>query len=154
MMLVVRGASSGCSQLDTQPRSAVAEPDPPAVFRLESSRPAERAWQPYFDRVSVACVEMALSEWMLSGEMLTDNRELDDEARVSLEQHFRRLPIPDYPLWAGGGPMRWFEGPGAILREDAGTWLWVRATSADAIAAVRQVVPGEWLDGGECWTDE
>ncbi|GAB3841641.1 hypothetical protein GCM10027610_051210 [Dactylosporangium cerinum] len=50
--------------------------------------------------------------------------------------------------------MRWFEGPGAILREDAGTWLWVRATSADAIAAVRQVVPGEWLDGGECWTDE
>ena len=40
--------------------------------------------------------------------------------------------------------MRWFEGLAAILRADAGTWLWVRAALGDAIAAVRQVLPGEW----------
>jgi hypothetical protein len=127
------------------PLSAVAEPDPPVVFRLDSARPAERSWQPFLDRVSLACVEMVLSEWMLSGGMFADNRELDDEAIALLERHFRRLPMPDYPLWAGGGPVRWFEGLGAILREDAKTWLWVGAASADAIAAVRHALPGEWL---------
>ncbi|MBF9132667.1 SMI1/KNR4 family protein [Plantactinospora sp. S1510] len=129
------------------PLSAVTEPDPPVVFRLESVTRAERAWQPFLDRVSLACVEMALSEWMLSGGVYGDNRELDDDAIALLEEQFRRLPMPDYPLWAapGGRPMRWFDGLGAILREDAGQWLWVRAASADRIAAVRRALPGEWL---------
>lgn len=131
------------------PLSAVADPDPPVAFRLDAAEPAERAWRPYLDRVSLAGVEMVLSEWMLSGEMFADNRELDDEAVVLLERRFRRLPMPDYPLWAGGGPMRWFDGHGAILRADAGTWLWAQAASADAIAAVRHVLPGEWLEAGE-----
>lgn len=129
------------------PLSAVTEPDPPVVFRLDSAGQAERAWQPYLERVSLACVEMVLSEWMLSGEMFVDNRELDDEAIALLEKQFRRLPMPDYPFWAGSGgpPVRWFEGLGAVLREDARTWLWVRAASADGIAAVRRALPGEWL---------
>jgi hypothetical protein len=88
---------------------------------------------------------MVLSEWLLCGDMPTDNRELDDEAVASLERTFRRLPMPEYPLWAGGGPVIWREGVGAILRADAGTWLWVGATSQDAIAAVRHALPGEWL---------
>lgn len=127
------------------PLSTADEPDPPVVFRLDSARPAERSWQPFLDRVSLACVEMVLSEWMFSGEMFADNREIDDEAIAVLEERFRRLPMPDYPLWAGGGPMRWFDGLGAILREDARTWLWVGAASADAITAVRHALPGEWL---------
>jgi hypothetical protein len=49
------------------PLPAMSEPDPPVVFRLDSFRPAERAWQPFLGRVSLACVEMVLSEWMLSG---------------------------------------------------------------------------------------
>ncbi|GIH16748.1 hypothetical protein [Rugosimonospora africana] len=129
------------------PLSAVTEPDPPVVFRLDSVGQAQRAWQPFLDRVSLACVEMVLSEWMFSGEMFVDNRELDDETIALLEKRFRRLPMPDYPFWAGpgGGPMRWFEGFGALLREDPGTWLWVRAASAEGIAAVRRALPGEWL---------
>jgi hypothetical protein len=88
---------------------------------------------------------MVLSELMMSGEMFGDNRDLDGDAVVSLERQFRRLPMPDYPLWAGGGPIRWFQGHGAVLREDAGTWLWVGARSANAVAEVRQALPGEWL---------
>ncbi|MFE9959276.1 hypothetical protein [Micromonospora sp. NPDC005299] len=129
------------------PLSAVTEPDPPVVFRLDSARETERAWQPFLDRVSLACVEMVLSEWMFSAEMFADNRELDDEAIASLEKRFRRLPMPDYPFWAGPGgrPMRWFDGLGAVLRADGGAWLWVRAATADGLTAVRRALPGEWL---------
>jgi hypothetical protein len=129
------------------PLSMVTEPDPPVVFRLDSASQAERAWRPFLERVSLACVEMVLSEWLSSGEEFADNRELDDEAIVLLENQFRRLPMSDYPFWAepGGGPMRWFERRGAILRENPGTWLWVRAASAEGIAAVRNALPGEWV---------
>ncbi|MBG0568609.1 hypothetical protein [Actinoplanes aureus] len=138
------------------PLSAVSEPDPPVVFRLNLSRPAGPIWRPFLDRVSLARVEMVLSEWMLSGERFADNRELDDEAVVLLEKRFRRLPMPDYPLWAepDGGPMRWFEGLGAMLREDSGIWLWARAGSADSIAAVRCALPGEWLEDQEALMDD
>jgi hypothetical protein len=90
---------------------------------------------------------MVLSEWMFSSEMFADNRDVDDDAIALLEREFRRLPMPDYPFWAGPGgkPTRWFAGFGAILREDPGTWLWARAESADGIAAVRLALPGEWL---------
>jgi len=79
------------------------------------------------------------------------NRELDSESLHALETNFRRLPLPEYPLWAdpAGRPVRWFTAPGAVLRDDAGQWLWVRATSASAIAGVRSSLPGEWLMGGD-----
>jgi hypothetical protein len=41
--------------------------------------------------------------------------------------------------------MRWFSGLGAVLRDDAGQWLWVRAASSEGIAAVRRALPGVWL---------
>lgn len=129
------------------PLSAVTGADPPVVFRLESISPAGRTWQPFLERVSLAGVEMMLSEWLLSGDTFADNRDLDAAAVAVLERRFRRLPFPGYPCWAvpGGGPVRWFEGHGAVLREDAGTWLWVRAASADGLAAVRRALPGMWL---------
>ena len=125
------------------PLSAVAEPDPPVVFRHDW----EPVWQPFLERLSLACVEMVLSEWMLCGAASSDSRQLDNESVALLERRFRRLPMPGYPFWAGSddaGPVRWFEGYGAILREDAGTWLWASGASPDAIAAVRRSLPGEW----------
>jgi len=129
------------------PLPAVGEPDPPVVFRLDSLQPAKRVWQPFLDRVSLACVEMVMSEWMLSGDNFDDNRELDVETIDALEKRFNRLPMPDYPLWAepNGRPVRWFSGEGAVLRDDAGAWLWVRAASSEGIAAVRRALPGDWL---------
>ena len=127
--------------------AAVAELDPPVLFRTDTPGPAGRSWRPFLDRLSLACVEMILSEWMLSADTFTDNRELDSESLDALETNFPRLPLPDYPLWAdpAGSPTRWFSIPGALLRDDAGQWLWVRATSAATIAAVRDFLPGEWL---------
>ncbi len=138
------------------PVSALAEPDPPVVFQLRSAPAAERVWRPFLDRVSLACIEMVLSEWMLSADEnetededdgLADNRELDDEARAALDAAFRRLPIPDYPLWAepDGRPARWFTTPQALLRDDAGVWLWVRAATPKALASVRDALPGDWM---------
>jgi hypothetical protein len=60
----------------------------------------DHGWQPFLDRVSIAGVEMVLSEWMLSDTNLADNRELDDEAVAALEVRYARLPMPEYPLWA------------------------------------------------------
>ena len=125
--------------------SAVVEPDPPVVFRVRSTTPAENSWQPFLERVSLASMEMVLSEWLLSGGTPADNRALDDEAVSLLERPFQRLAMPEYPLWSGGGSISWYEGSGAILRADARTWLWAGAASQEAIAAVRDALPGEWL---------
>jgi hypothetical protein len=142
-VLVFRMENQGVTRWGV-PLEAVAEPDPPVVFEA----PGERSWRPYLDRVSVACVEMVLSEWLLGGDPgCADSRELDDASLSLLAARFRRLPLPDYPFWPDpdGDPPRWFDAPGAVLREDAGTWLWVRAASPGDLAAVRATLPGGWL---------
>ena len=98
------------------PLSAVVEPDPPVVFRVRSTTPAENSWQPFLERVSLASMEMVLSEWLFSGGTPAGNRALDDEAVSLLERRFRRLAMPEYPLWSGGGSISWYVGSGAILR--------------------------------------
>ncbi|MFC4070321.1 hypothetical protein [Actinoplanes subglobosus] len=140
-VLVFRWECQHCAEWGV-PVAALSEPDPPVVFRAGT---AGEPWQPYLDRVSTAWVEMTLSEWMLSGDRFTGSLELDDTALATLEKRFRRLPMPEYPLWTGGGPTRWFEGHGAIMRDDAATWLWVRAPSAAGIAAVQATLAGDWL---------
>jgi hypothetical protein len=89
---------------------------------------------------------MVLSEWILATAEFTDNRELDDGTIGLLEKQFHRLPMPDYPFWAvPGPPVRWYEGHGAILRDDARTWLWSRTASTGAVTALRRALPGDWL---------
>ncbi|WP_088974433.1 hypothetical protein [Micromonospora coxensis] len=90
-------------------------------------------------------MEMVLSEWMFAGELFADNRELDDEAIAVLEEGFRRLPMPDYPFWAGlsGSPRRWFDRRGAVLRK-AGRGCGCAADAA-GVDAVRRALPGDWL---------
>lgn len=129
--------------------AAVERPDPPVVFRSYASGPTTPSWRPFLQRTSVACVEMVLSEWMLSSPGLNDNdnRPLDDVTVSLVEQRFSQLPVPGYPMWAlpTGPPTRWFWGMGAVLREDARSWIWVRAASPNAIASVRKALPGEWI---------
>lgn len=126
-------------------------------------------------RFSLACVEMVLSESLFScapadvpagttegdgreavdteaGRLLCDNRELDDESAVAaLKARFARLPLPAYAQWADpdSGPTRWFGDSGLLLRDDGGTWLWVRCRSDPArLSALRAALPGDWLLGG------
>ncbi|MDY7087878.1 MAG: hypothetical protein SYR96_22575 [Actinomycetota bacterium] len=122
------------------PLAALAEADPPVVFRLASSG---TGWRPYLDRVSLAGLDMVLSEWLMAGDL----RDLDTAALTELEKRFRPLPMPEYPLWAeaDGPPTRWFAGDGVILRVDIGEWLWARGKTSRELAAVRQALPGDWL---------
>jgi len=131
--------------LDTLDRA-----DPPVVYRSHVGPREQNTWRPFLDRVSLAFVEMVLSEWMLAGGPGdTDNRELDPATVRELEARFDRLPMPDYPLWAepDGDPERWYAAGGgaAILRVDAGEWLWVRAVSTEALDEVRAALPGDWI---------
>jgi hypothetical protein len=130
------------------PLAGYEQPDPPVVLRSGASQAQRDAgWEPYMERFSLACVEMVLSESLFTGAVeLGDNRPLDAAAAALLEQRFARLAIPDYPLWAEpDGLVRWFGGPGVILRDDGGTWLWVRARTVAALEVVRATLPGEWL---------
>jgi hypothetical protein len=130
--------------------ATIEQADPPVVYQsfiVEATVP----WQPFLARLSLACLEMVLSEWLMSSEVFHDNRELDNATVAALEHQFSRLPLPDYPMWAApsGPPTRWFYGMDAVLRDDARTWLWVQAASTDAIDAIRRALPGDWIMSGD-----
>jgi len=126
--------------------------DPPVIFRLDRLGGAARGWGRWFDRLSLACIEMVLSESLMSGEVgLCDNRDLDDTAVTVLERSFSRIGLPDYPLWSipDGPPVRWFTDTDVLLRDDGRQWLWVRARTHDALERVRRTLPGDWLMDAE-----
>jgi hypothetical protein len=106
-------------------------------------------WRPFLGSFSLAAVGVVLEEAILPhGPGCHDNRELNEADVVRLEELYERLPFPDYPGWWQPGNqsiIRWFGGPDVLLREDAGTWLWVLARSTASLARVRDALPGEWL---------
>jgi hypothetical protein len=130
--------------------ATIEQADPPVVYQSFAVA-ATLPWQPFLGRLSLACLEMVLSEWLMSNEVFHDNRELDDATVTVLEHQFSRLPLPDYPMWAvpSGPPTRWFYGMEAVLRDDARSWLWVQAASPNAIDAVRRALPGDWIMSGD-----
>lgn len=115
--------------------------DPPALLGIGDG------WLPYADRLSLALVEMALSEAMSSArDGKSDNKSLGNADRAALGLAFERLPLPDFPFWAipDCPPVRWFAGPDALLRDDGGEWLWVLGRTPEAVQAVRDRLPGGW----------
>ena len=126
-------------------------PDPPVVFR-EGYRDG-RPWRPFLESFSLAAVEMVLFEAVFADKTgCHDNRELDEAGIIKLEEQYERLPLPDYPgWWQPEVPqgVRWFGGPGVLLREDSRTWLWVLALNSASLARVRDALPGEWLMADE-----
>ncbi|OKI49354.1 hypothetical protein [Micromonospora sp. CB01531] len=140
-VLVFRVEAQHCASWGVSP-GAVGQDDPPVVVNIGDG------WMPYSDRLSLALVEMVLSEAMFSAdEGNVDNRELDDATHGALGTAFERLPLPDFPFWAGmdGPPIRWFAGLDVMLRDDGGTWLWVHGRTPAAVQAMRHRLPGEWL---------
>lgn len=124
------------------PAGAVNSDDPPVLVNVGDG------WVPYSDRLTLALVEMVLSETMFSAdERAGDNRELDDVAYAVLIEEFDRLPLPDFPFWAGmdGSSIRWFAGPDVLLRDDGGSWLWVHGRTPEALQKVRERLPGDWM---------
>jgi hypothetical protein len=148
-VLLFRVENQNCAQWGV-PLDAMDHPDPPVLYHFGGFGGPEPVWRPFLDRVSTACVEMLLSEWLLSSDDLMDTRPLDAGALRLIEDRYRRLPVPEYPLWADPDPpVRWYGTGGAILRVDAASWGHVRAFTVEDLQAVRRSVPGEWLLAGE-----
>jgi hypothetical protein len=151
-VLVYRIENQNCAQWGI-PIADLHQPDPPTVFHQYGF--AEAEWRPWLDRVSLAVLEMVLSEALLGadwGTVYYGNRPLDAAAVGLLERHFTRLAVPDYPLWAepDGPPVRWFAGPDVLLRDDGDVWLWVLTRTLTALDAVmEEILPGDWIDVGE-----
>ncbi|GGN36453.1 hypothetical protein FHR83_006375 [Actinoplanes campanulatus] len=140
-VLVFRVEAQGCASWGV-PARAIGQEDPPVVVNVGDG------WEPYSDRLSVALVEMVMSEAMFSAdERNVDNRELDDTTNALVSAVFEPLPLPVLPFWAGmdGPGVRWFAGHDVLLRNDGETWLWVHGRTPDAVQAVRERLSGEWL---------
>jgi hypothetical protein len=122
--------------------------DPPVIFQTDAPRGVPEPWRPFLDRVSLAWVEMVLTEYVLGGNCYHDNRESDQAALGLLEHHYTRLAMPDYPMWAGpdGPPVRWFSGRDVLIRDDSRAWMWVAARTSQALQGVRQTISGDWLE--------
>ncbi|HWO62854.1 MAG TPA: SMI1/KNR4 family protein [Umezawaea sp.] len=114
--------------------------DPRVVMTVDLADPNADPKTPWFDRVSVACVEMVMSEALYVPEDLATCYEVTPEDVEVLERWATRLPLPDYP----GENSRWFAGPDLLLREDGKAWLWVRARTEEALDAFVDE-PEEWL---------
>lgn len=145
-VLIYRVEAQGCASWGVRV-SGLGPADPPAVFceGYGDGRP----WRPFLGSFSLAAVEMVLSEALLGPAGCHDNRDLDDADIVRLEELYERLPFPDYPAWWQPDvpqAVRWFSGPGVLLREDSRTWLWVLARNAAALACVRDALPGRWQE--------
>jgi hypothetical protein len=139
-VLVFRVENQYCASWGVR-LEAMSSDDPPVLLTVGDE------WMPYADRLSLALVEMVLSEAMFSArDGRSDNRNLGHVDQAELAVAFERLPLPDFPFWAipDCPPVRWFAGPDVLLRDDGGEWLWVHGRTPEAVQAVRDRFPGEW----------
>jgi hypothetical protein len=122
--------------------------DPPVVFceGYGDGKP----WRPFLGSFSLAAVGMVLEESLFGRAGLHANLPVDDDAQiVRLEAACERLPFPDYPAWwqpEVPQAVRWFTGPGVLIREDSRTWLWVLARDSASLGRLRDALPGDWHD--------
>lgn len=106
-------------------------------------------WQPYLDRFSLACVDLALT-MVINDHPHANASELPADLLPSVAEKFARIPLPDLPMWVDleESPVRWFSGPGQLLRThggDDGAWLWIAGRTAEDVAAVQAALPdAEW----------
>jgi len=103
--------------------------DPPVVIRPDVPAPSAEDWSTWLDRVSVAFIEIVLSEAVCGEEDLTgyDEQGADD---TEIAATFQRLPIPEYPLSQSQGT-RWY-ARGEIIARDDRAWTLTRARTLEA----------------------
>jgi len=121
-------------------------PANPAVYVRR--QPGDRQWEPFLDRVSTACMEMALSEVLIGRGRLGDMYQLPAELTTGVESDYEQLPLPGYRSWYDRSvTVRWFFAPGKLLRMDGrGPDYWLLAggkTPAD-LESIRETIPGPW----------
>ncbi|MFG3494261.1 SMI1/KNR4 family protein [Streptomyces sp. NPDC047928] len=113
--------------------------DPGTVMRADLADPSQERWETWESSLTVACVEMVMSETVQSPDGFTDYLEVDGE-EITWEPVFQELPDI-------GRDMRWFAGPDVLIRELDGLCLQARARTEEALDRLRESVPGDWLNG-------
>ncbi|WP_256260272.1 SMI1/KNR4 family protein [Streptomyces atratus] len=105
--------------------------DPPVVVRADLVGPTADDWAAWLGRVSVAFVEIVLSEALCADEDLMGWVTPDDDTGLpeDIAATFRRLPFPEYPISQQPGS-RWYAHDEIILRDDRGTAMFRARTEA------------------------
>ncbi|GAA1080823.1 hypothetical protein GCM10009663_24430 [Kitasatospora arboriphila] len=138
-LLVLRHAKEGATAWGV-PLDELHRPDPAVVLESDGSR------RPWLDRLSVALVELVLSESLHAPDGHADLLEpLDVATLLALEDGYVQLPFPDYPVFSAPAGSRWFAGDDVLLRADDGGALRARARTAEALDGLRKDLPGNWL---------
>nr|WP_074995936.1 SMI1/KNR4 family protein [Streptomyces misionensis] len=121
--------------------------DDPAVFiRLDLADKSAERWVDWLERLSLCFVEIVLSESLHADEELCDFLDLYGDEAEALEANSVRLPFPEYPTGDEDGT-RWFLARDVLLRVDGGAALLARGRTADDLDRVRDLIPGDWLNG-------
>ena len=144
-LIVFRRENQGCAEwgvVTTDPRN---HDDPPVYVRR---LPPGQRWEPFADRVSLACAEMVLSEAALGSEFM-DMCELRDREHAAMaESAYRQVTLPECPLWYyPGRTSRWFAAPGKLLRIDGGEpgfWLVAAGQTSADLESIHTAIPGPW----------
>ncbi|MFJ6619831.1 SMI1/KNR4 family protein [Kitasatospora sp. NPDC091335] len=131
--LVYRAENQGCAHWGVLLDDLALE-DPPTVIRPDLADKSQERWEPWEERFSTAAVVMALMEKLLEDHELSDFLELDEE----LPDGLRELP-------ALGRNFRWHQGPEVLVGVAEEAWVIARARTSEALDALYEAVPGEWL---------
>ncbi|WP_326601239.1 SMI1/KNR4 family protein [Streptomyces sp. NBC_01799] len=141
-VLCFRSENQGCAFWGVR-LCDLGEADPPVVVQSRDG------WRPFMDRLSLACVELVISETLFSDGRLYNACELPADIAREVPRLFQRVALPDYPMWTGNdeSPVRWFSAPGLLLRQDgltADSWLHVRGKTLAHLSAACIALPGRW----------
>ncbi|MDN3029598.1 SMI1/KNR4 family protein [Streptomyces sp. S.PB5] len=142
-VLIFRRENQDCAYWGI-PLDEIEQEDPPVV--VESCE----GWIPFLDRMSLAWVELVLSESLLGADSLYDACELPHVLVPSLHARYTRVDLPDHPMWASkdDSPMRWYAAPGRLMRRDGiedPSWIHVRGRTPADLEAIRAELPAPWV---------
>ncbi|MFJ5220785.1 SMI1/KNR4 family protein [Streptomyces sp. NPDC088354] len=126
------------------PLARIEQDDPPVVVE------SHQGWIPFFDRMSLAWVELVLSESLFGAASFYDACELPDALVPTLHTRYARVDLPDHPLWASedDSPVRWYAAPGRLVRRDGlqdQSWIHARGRTITDLKAIREELPGSWV---------
>ncbi|WP_249375383.1 SMI1/KNR4 family protein [Streptomyces sp. I05A-00742] len=114
----------------------------------------------FLDRVSLACVEMVLSEAVMARSGGPEGRACRASSAVVtvVEAEFAPVPLPPHPAWFEpmGPPVRWFSSPGLVLRLEPGSVgmdLVVIGRAETDLQRALDSIPGEWPAASPALTD-
>ncbi|MFF4079091.1 SMI1/KNR4 family protein [Streptomyces sp. NPDC001777] len=129
-VLVFRAENQSCAYWGIRVTD-LGRDDPPVVIRADLLRPTADDWQEWLGRVSIAFVEIALSEALCADDDLMGWVTSDGETGLpdDITTTFRRLPLPEYPISQQRGS-RWYAHDEIILRDDHGTAMFRARTEA------------------------